>query len=164
MSAVETVRGPVEVAALGRTLMHEHVFVMQPEALQNFGNVWGPCYWDEDARVADAIEKLRAVRGAGIETVVDATAYGLGRNVQRLQRINARRAARRNIACDQRDRRDDRHDREQSDRKEDRGHPAQDHRIAPPGRIYLSRSAALTRAACAAASRATGTRNGEQDT
>src|SRR4249919_1311145 len=89
MSAVETVRGPVEVAALGRTLMHEHVFVMQPEALQNFGNVWGPCYWDEDARVADAIEKLRAVRGAGIETVVDATAYGLGRNVQRLQRINA---------------------------------------------------------------------------
>ena len=89
MSAVETVRGPVDVAALGRTLMHEHVFVMQPEALQNFGHVWGPRYWDEDARVADAIEKLRAVRAAGIETVVDATAYGLGRNVQRLQRINA---------------------------------------------------------------------------
>jgi phosphotriesterase-related protein len=68
--------------------MHEHVFVMQPEAQQNFGHVWGD-YWDEDARVADAIEKLRAVRAAGIETFVDATAYGLGRFIPRLQRINA---------------------------------------------------------------------------
>ena len=89
MSTVETVRGPVDVSALGRTLMHEHVFVLQPEALQNFGHVWGSRYWDEDVRVADAVEKLRAVRAAGIETVVDATAYGLGRFVPRLQRINA---------------------------------------------------------------------------
>ncbi len=89
MSTVETVRGPVDVSALGRTLMHEHVFVLQPEALQNFGHVWGSCYWDEDVRVADAVEKLRTVRAAGIETVVDATAYGLGRFVPRLQRINA---------------------------------------------------------------------------
>ena len=89
MSTVETVRGPVDVSALGRTLMHEHVFVMQPEALENFGHVWGSRYWDEDVRVADAVEKLRAVRAAGIETVVDATAYGLGRYIPRLQRINA---------------------------------------------------------------------------
>ena len=89
MSTVETVRGPVDVSALGRTLMHEHVFVLQPEALQNFGHLWGSRYWDEDARVADAIEKLRAVRSAGIETIVDATAYGLGRYIPRLQRINA---------------------------------------------------------------------------
>ncbi len=87
MSTVETVRGPVDVSALGRTLMHEHVFVLQPEALQNFGHVWGE-YWDEDVRVADAVEKLRAVRAAGIETIVDATAYGLGRHIPRLQRIN----------------------------------------------------------------------------
>jgi phosphotriesterase-related protein len=32
VTTVEPVRGPVEVAELGRTLMHEHVFVMQPEA------------------------------------------------------------------------------------------------------------------------------------
>ena len=88
MSTVETVRGPVEVANLGRTLMHEHVFVMQPEALQNFGHVWGT-YWDEDERVADAIEKLQALRAAGIETFVDATAYGLGRYIPRVKRINA---------------------------------------------------------------------------
>jgi len=89
MSTVETVRGPVDVGALGPTLMHEHVFVLQPEALLNYGHVWGPSYWDEELRVVDAIEKLRAVRAAGIETLVDATAPGLGRYIPRIQRINA---------------------------------------------------------------------------
>ena len=88
MTAVDTVRGPVDVAGLGPTLMHEHVFVLQPEALQNYGHVWGPSYWNEDLRVADAIDKLRALRAAGIETIVDPTAPGLGRFVPRLQRIN----------------------------------------------------------------------------
>ena len=88
MTAVDTVRGPVDVASLGPTLMHEHVFVLQPEALQNYGHVWGPSYWDEDLRVADAIDKLRALRAAGIETIVDPTAPGLGRCIPRLQRIN----------------------------------------------------------------------------
>jgi phosphotriesterase-related protein len=89
MTTVETVRGPVEVAELGATLPHEHIFVLQPEALQNYGHVWGPSYWDEDVRVADAVEKLRAVRAAGIRTIVDPTAPGLGRHIPRVQRINA---------------------------------------------------------------------------
>jgi phosphotriesterase-related protein len=89
MSTVETVRGPVEVGRLGPTLAHEHVFVLQPEALQNYGHVWGASYWDEEARVADAIEKLSALRAAGIETIVDPTAPGLGRYIPRIQRINA---------------------------------------------------------------------------
>ena len=69
--------------------MHEHIFVLQPEALQNYGHVWGASYWDEEVRVADAIEKLRAVSAAGIETIVDPTAPGLGRYIPRIQRINA---------------------------------------------------------------------------
>ena len=89
MTSVDTVRGPVDVADLGRTLMHEHVFVLQPEALQNYGHVWGASYWDEEVRVPDAIEKLRAVRDAGIETIVDPTAPGLGRYIPRIARINA---------------------------------------------------------------------------
>ena len=88
MAKVETVRGPVEVGALGPTLAHEHVFVLQPEALQNYGHVWGPSYWDEEVRVADAIERLGALRAAGIETIVDPTAPGLGREIRRIQRIN----------------------------------------------------------------------------
>ena len=70
--------------------MHEHILVLQPEALQNYGHVWGGAsYWDEEAGVADAIEKLRAVRAAGIRTLVDPTAPGLGRNIPRIQRVNA---------------------------------------------------------------------------
>ena len=84
-----TVRGPVAAAELGRTLPHEHVLILQPEALQNYGHVWGESYWDEDARVRDAIEKLRAVRDAGYRTLVDPTAPGLGRCIPRIQRISA---------------------------------------------------------------------------
>ena len=53
MALVETIRGPVDVAGLGTTLMHEHVFVLSagnPAEL--------PGYWDEDVRVADAAAKL----------------------------------------------------------------------------------------------------------
>lgn len=87
--SVETVRGPVDVTELGTTLMHEHVVVLTPEALQNYGHVWGERYWDEEAGVADAIAKLRAVADAGIRTLVDPTAPGLGRNIPRIRRINA---------------------------------------------------------------------------
>jgi phosphotriesterase-related protein len=89
MTLVETVRGPLEASRLGPTLMHEHVFVLEPEALQNYGHLWGASYWDEEPRIADAIEKLRALRKAGIETIVDPTVPGLGRYVPRIQRVCA---------------------------------------------------------------------------
>ncbi len=89
MPTVETVKGPVDLGALGRTLMHEHVFVMQPEPMQAFGRIFGGGYWDEEERVADAIAKLRRLREGGITTIVEPTAFGLGRNVERVQRINA---------------------------------------------------------------------------
>jgi phosphotriesterase-related protein len=89
VSTLETVRGPVELSELGPTLMHEHVFVLDPEALDNFNRTWGAPYWDEEERVADAIAKLRRLRDGGIRTIVDPTAIGLGRNVARVKRINA---------------------------------------------------------------------------
>ena len=85
MAAVETVRGPVELRSLGPTLMHEHVFVLSTEHVQNYGNDW----WDEEARVADAIAKLNAVYAKGIRTIVDPTVWGLGRFIPRMQRIAA---------------------------------------------------------------------------
>jgi phosphotriesterase-related protein len=68
--------------------MHEHIFILEPEALANYAHVWGPSYWDEEARVGEAVEKLRAVREAGFETLVDPTAIGLGRDVRRIARVN----------------------------------------------------------------------------
>jgi phosphotriesterase-related protein len=88
MSSVETVRGPVDPSELGTTLPHEHILIMEPEALRNYGSVYGPSYWDEEVRVADAIARLSEVRAAGIRTIVDPTAPGLGRDIPRIQRIN----------------------------------------------------------------------------
>jgi phosphotriesterase-related protein len=85
MASVETVRGPIELDALGVTLMHEHVFIVNPELLQNYG----ADYWDEEERVDDAIAKLRALKDAGVDTIVDPTVIGLGRYIPRLQRVNA---------------------------------------------------------------------------
>ena len=85
MAGVETVRGPVELDHLGVTLMHEHVFVLTPDVMQNYGDEW----WDEDARVADAIKKLGKLKAAGVDTIVDPTVVGLGRYIPRVQRVNA---------------------------------------------------------------------------
>jgi phosphotriesterase-related protein len=68
--------------------MHEHVFIMQPEALQNYGHAFGASYWDEQARLDDGIAKLTAIRQAGIRTIVDPTVPGLGRYIPRLQKLN----------------------------------------------------------------------------
>jgi phosphotriesterase-related protein len=87
MPAVQTTRGPVELDELGTTLMHEHVFVMNPESLQNWGHAYGSLYWDERERVADAVDKLTRVREAGIATVVDPTAPGLGRYIPRVREV-----------------------------------------------------------------------------
>jgi len=89
-ATVETVRGPIELTELGPTLMHEHVFVLDPEALQNYAHAWGGAsYWDEDAGVADATAKLQRLKDSGIHTIVDPTAPGLGRYIPRIQRVNA---------------------------------------------------------------------------
>ena len=69
MSTVETVRGPVDAQALGRTLMHEHILLVEAEALANYSHAFGESYWDEEVRVADAVAKLRAVREAGVAHV-----------------------------------------------------------------------------------------------
>ena len=89
MPTVDTIRGPVDAGELGTTLMHEHVIIMQPEALQNYGHAFGPSYWDEQERLDDAVAKLSAVREAGIRTIVDPTVPGLGRYIPRMQKLNA---------------------------------------------------------------------------
>jgi len=83
VATVESVRGPVELSDLGQVLMHEHVFVMSTEHMQNYGADW----WDEEFRVTDAITKLNSMHAKGIQTIVDPTVWGLGRYIPRIQRI-----------------------------------------------------------------------------
>ena len=77
MATVQTARGARETSSLGRVLMHEHVFVVSPEIMQNYPEEWG----DEEARVNDAIERLSELKAAGIDTILDPTAIGLGRYI-----------------------------------------------------------------------------------
>jgi phosphotriesterase-related protein len=83
MSLVNTVRGAVDTAELGRTYMHEHIFVLTADVQLNHPGEWG----DEDERIADAVARLRALAEQGVDTIVDPTVIGLGRYIPRIQRI-----------------------------------------------------------------------------
>jgi hypothetical protein len=83
---VQTVLGPVDAVALGRTLMHEHVFVLTADVQQNYPQEWG----DEDARVDDAVRRLSQLPQHGIDTIVDVTVIGQGRSIPRVKRIAER--------------------------------------------------------------------------
>jgi len=84
VATVETVKGPVAVEDLGPTLMHEHVFVLSTEHVQNYGE---GSWWDEEAEVANAVAKLNELAATGIKTIVDPTVWGIGRYIPRIQRI-----------------------------------------------------------------------------
>jgi phosphotriesterase-related protein len=83
MTVVQTARGPVDSAYLGRTYMHEHIFTLTADVQQNYPQEWG----SEDDRVADAVVKLQALAAQGVRTIVDPTVVGLGRYIPRIQRI-----------------------------------------------------------------------------
>ena len=83
MATVQTMRGPIDSSDLGRVLMHEHVFVLSTEIQQNYPEDWG----EEDKRVADAVKRLNELKEAGIDTILDPTALGLGRYIPRIKRI-----------------------------------------------------------------------------
>lgn len=83
MPQVETARGPVDTAELGPTLMHEHIFLIDPEIQQNYPQEWG----SEDERIADAVSKLNEVAGLGVRTIVDPTVIGLGRYIPRIAKV-----------------------------------------------------------------------------
>ena len=86
MAQIQTVRGSIESTALGTTLMHEHVFVLDAELLQNYPEEWG----SEEKRIADAITRMNELAASGVDSIVDLTVTGLGRYIPRIQRIAER--------------------------------------------------------------------------
>lgn len=82
MADIPTFTGSVAPDDLGRTLMHEHVFILSPEFQANYD-----LGWEEDWQMADAIRRLDELKDAGIDTVVDLTVIGLGRYVPRVKRV-----------------------------------------------------------------------------
>lgn len=82
MTDVQTVRGPIDSSELGHVLVHEHVFVLNTEYKENYLTDW-----DEEERIADAVQKLVDLKAVGIDTIMDPTVLGLGRYIPRIQRI-----------------------------------------------------------------------------
>jgi phosphotriesterase-related protein len=86
MATIQTVRGGVDSAELGRTYVHEHIFVLTPDVQQNYPDEWG----DEEVRIDDAVAKLTALAESGVRTIVDPTVIGLGRYIPRVKRVAER--------------------------------------------------------------------------
>lgn len=82
---IPTLTGQVAADALGRVLMHEHVFVLNAELMINY-----PGMFPEDLMVERAVGVLEEVKASGIDTFVDLTVMGTGRNVPVLRRVAER--------------------------------------------------------------------------
>lgn len=82
MAQVQTLRGPVDSAALGRVLIHEHIFLMDMEYTYNYR----PDFFAEQT-IADAAARLNALKASGIDTIIDLTVLGLGRHVPSLAKV-----------------------------------------------------------------------------
>ena len=86
MATIDTVKGSLDTGSLGRVLMHEHVFVLSTEIMENYDTGWD----SEDTQVDDAVKRLNELKEAGIDSIVDLTVIGLGRYIPRIQKIAAR--------------------------------------------------------------------------
>ena len=85
MAFVQTVTGTIDSSELGRTLVHEHIFVLNTEYVENYLTEW-----DEQERIDDAVQKLTELKEVGIDSIMDPTVLGLGRYIPRIQKIAAR--------------------------------------------------------------------------
>ena len=85
MTQVQTMRGAIDSSQLGRVLVHEHIFLTDPEYIANYR----PDF-DEDEVVADAALELDALKALGIDTIIDLTVLGLGRDIPRIARVAER--------------------------------------------------------------------------
>lgn len=85
-TTVPTARGAVPASSLGRTLIHEHLFVKTSEIeATGFDR-----YWNEEAEIAHAVDKLEQLKADGIDTLVDCTVPGLGRDIRAIAKLAER--------------------------------------------------------------------------
>ena len=86
MALVHTFRGPVSVDELGVVLMHEHIFVRNPELEVNLPDD----EWDAPQAVDAAVRDLTELFDLGVRTIVDLTVPGLGRDVRLVAEVAER--------------------------------------------------------------------------
>jgi phosphotriesterase-related protein len=83
MATIATLDGPLDTSQLGTVLMHEHIYNLTAEIQMVHPGFNG---WDPEVKVPEAQEKLRAVKDAGIDTIVELSPIGLGRSLDLIRR------------------------------------------------------------------------------
>jgi len=89
----ETVLGPIDASKLGFTLPHEHIADASDD-LKKWPKAWG----GRAEFVAKAVEKLKAIKAAGVSTVVDLSPYDVWRDIRFLEEVS-RKSGLHMIAC-----------------------------------------------------------------
>lgn len=85
-SAIESVTGPVAAPDLGHVLVHEHVVCGAAGVTRGAAALAGGL----EALIDRAVTALTAARAAGLTTMVDATPFDLGRDVELLAEVSRR--------------------------------------------------------------------------
>lgn len=76
MTLIPTVRGDLDTADLGFTLMHEHIFLLSHDLYASY-----PQLFDRDAEIERAAALLDEAYEHGVRTIVDLTTVDLGRDI-----------------------------------------------------------------------------------
>ncbi len=82
METINTVTGTISPDDLGFTLMHEHVMVSASGLYDQYPDLLGP------DREEKAIQTLKRAKDNGVDSIVDATTFDLGRKAELLKRVS----------------------------------------------------------------------------
>lgn len=91
MSIINSVLGPIDTKNLGFTLMHEHI-MSQGFVARDYPELFGERFLER------VIEGVTAARQGGVNTIIDATTFDLGRDVNTLAEVS-RKTGVNIIAC-----------------------------------------------------------------
>ncbi len=84
VGTVQTVLGALDPSELGFTLTHEHI-ANAPDVLKRWPKAWG----GRAGLIAKAVDRLKVIKAAGIDTVVDLTPMTLGATFDFLKKSRA---------------------------------------------------------------------------
>lgn len=91
---VQTVQGPLDASKLGFTLPHEHICVSSA----GFWQTWPEFFGGRAPFIAKVVDKLKAAKDAGVETIVDVTPPDIGRDIRLLEEVS-RKSGVHIVAC-----------------------------------------------------------------
>jgi phosphotriesterase-related protein len=94
LGVVQTVQGPIDAAKLGFTLPHEHICVSSP----GFWQMWPEFFGGRAQFTAKVVDKLKAAKDAGVQTIVDVTPPDVGRDIRLLEEVS-RKSGVHIVAC-----------------------------------------------------------------